>query len=193
MSLETRLITWTVNHGRLNNRERYIGLSKIGECPRQVYQTYFHHGLRTDAEQLMKFYIGYASEDDVVLRLKAIGDYRDGEQISMFGGMVQGHTDGSLEGKLIEIKSVGRESYLPDGRLPDRVWWQVQAYLRYTHYTSAWVIYLARETGRLKVFDVPEDRNMGKRIHNRVHALVRAIENRIEPVCECGKCGVPHD
>ena len=188
--LQTRLIQWSTRHARLNDRERYIGLSKIGECPLSNYRLYFMpNGVAYREEnQLLKFYIGYASEDDIVLRLKGLGDYRPGEQISMFGGRVQGHTDGSFEGRLVEIKSVALESWLPTDRLPHKVWWQVQAYLRYTSFRDAYVIYLARETGRVAVFEVAEDRELGRRIHNRVLALVRAIENRVPPVCECGKC-----
>jgi len=224
MSLETRLIDWTVNHGRLNSRERYIGLSKIGDCPRRVYGMYWNHGVRSDPVELMKFYIGYASEDDVVLRLQGLGEYRPGVEISMFEGMVRGHTDGSFEGRLVEIKSVALDEHLPiegagfdtpgldtsrkvsirqessgystggttrpaGGRLPHKVWWQVQAYLRYLSFQEAYVIYLARATGMLRVYPVREDRMMGQRIHNRVLALVRAVEGRQEPGCECGRCG----
>lgn len=189
MSLETRLIDWTKHHGRLDQHRSYIGLSKIGDCPLVNYRMYFSpNGFRDDAEQLMKFYIGYASEDDVVLRLKGLGEYRAGVQISMFDGLIQGHTDGSFEGRLVEIKSVGLDAWIPNGRLPHKVWWQVQAYLRYTSFQKAYVIYLARETGRLRVFDVAADEEMGRRIHNRVLDLVRAIEWKREPACECGRC-----
>lgn len=195
MSLETRLVNYTIHHARVANRDLYIGLSRIGECPRQNYFLYFTHGLgqRTESE-MMKFYIGYASEDDVVLRLQALGEYHPGIHISMFDGMVQGHTDGSFDGRLVEIKSIPDEAYLPkDGKLPQRVWWQVQAYLRYTAFTEAYVIYLARDTGRLRVYEVGEDKEMGRRINNRVHALIRAIDNRVPPPCGCGKCGRSHD
>lgn len=205
MSLESRLIDWTVKHNRINPNRNYIGLSGIHECPLVIYRNLLAETPRyRNQGEMLRFYLGYAAEDDVVCRLQGLGDYQPGVTISLYDGLVQGHTDGSFDGSLVEIKSVALDEWLPGfdtpnknhsatqpagTRLPRKTYWQVQAYLRYTRFAKAKAIYLSRESGLLKVFDVDRNNALGSEIHQKITGLVHAVRGRIPPGCECGRCG----
>lgn len=192
MNLQTQLIEYTIHHPRLEPHRDYLGLSGIGDCPRVLYDKYMRQAGNAEhaPDRALYFYMGYAMEDDIVARLKAVGDYQPGIELSLYNGLVKGHTDGSINGELLEVKSVALAEHLPkDGRLPRRVYWQVQAYLFYGGFHRAQVVYVARENGQMVVIDCEANPAMGGKIAKKVAGLVRAVKDGRRPACECGRCG----
>jgi hypothetical protein len=197
MNIQQSLIDYTIYHPRLEQHRNYIGLSGIGDCPRVLYDKYMRQAGNAEhsPDQLLIFYMGYAMEDDIVARLKAIGDYQPGFEISLYDGLVKGHTDGVFNGDLLEVKSVALAEYLPkDGKLPRRVSWQVQAYLTFgqtvghIRFERAQVVYVARENGEIVVISVKTDREMAGRIRAKLVNVVGAVKTGEIPQCECRRC-----
>ena len=185
--LQQKLIEWSVANSGYDSHRAYIGLSGIIDCDRVIYRRYFETR-EVPAEAKLKTKITYELEDALRNRLSDMGLAKPGVEISEFGGMVKGHTDGEIKGCLLEIKTVAEADHLPTNRVPYRVYWQVQAYMYYGDYRSAYVIYLDRSTGQIRVFDINLDDSMGRKIQAKLIRIIRAIECKTKPKCLCGKC-----
>src|SRR3989337_3154613 len=184
--LQERLVNWTVANSGQDERRHDIGLSGIGDCPRQIYDRYFQ-GQQASVDRHLLTRLSYEIESALVERLHQMGIYSESPVALAYDGLVQGHVDGiTKDGDLIEIKTVALEDHIPE-RLPRRVYWQVQAYMHYLGRKWAHVIYLARESGLVKVIPVRYSPEMGARVEAKVKRLVVAVRDVARPECECGK------
>ena len=195
--LQKRLVNWTVANSGHDERRHYIGLSGIGDCPRQIYDRYFQ-GQRASVDRHLLTRLSYEIESDLVGRLHQMGICSailpSESQVALaYDGLVQGHVDAmTRDGDLVEIKTVALEDHIPE-RLPRRVYWQVQAYMHYLkckRQDCRWthVVYLARQSGLVKVIPVRYSPEMGARVEAKVKRLVVAVRDVARPECECGKC-----
>ena len=73
-----------------------------------------------------------------------------GGEIQGFGGIVKGHPDFRFDGFPGDCKSVLMDEWIPNGKLPRRVYWQMQGYMLYGKAPRSLVIYESRENGRIK-------------------------------------------
>ncbi len=188
--LQASLTEYAARASGHEDHRRYIGLSGIGDCERVIYDRYFAGDRHSQAARL-KDSLGYALEAHLVGRLEQMGLYRPVSPISLYDGLVQGHPDGEVGGDLLEIKTIERVVWLPElppPRLPNRVFYQVQAYLLYTGYTRAHVVYLARDTGEIRVVGVTRSESIGFKITERIDRVVGAVQTRQRPECSCGHC-----
>ena len=186
--LEGELVNWSVLNSGFEPRRSYIGLSGIGDCERLIYER-FREGQMSNVKDMLKTRISYELEAALVERLKKLGKYQEGEEILLHGGLVQGHTDGSIGKDLLEIKTVPNEAALPqEGKLSHRNYWQVQAYLHYTKRIYAHVVVLARDSGLIRVVGVKYRPDLGEEIEAKVERLVKAIREYEKPGCSCGRC-----
>ena len=183
--LKDALMNWTVLNSGHQNRE-YIGLSGIGDCEMLIYDR-VRRPEKPSVDEHLKFKVGYEFEALVIERLKALKVYQAGEVISLADGLVQGHTDGRIGGDILEIKSVPAGRFLPvEGKLPHRVFWQVQAYLHYLERQWCQVLYIARDTGAICTVGIRYREEIGQEIEARVARLVAAVLNYERPACSCG-------
>lgn len=187
--LQTSLINWTILNSGHQEHRGYIGLSGIGDCERVIYERYLH-GNQASLDDHLKTRISYELESKLIQRLSEMRLYSPGETIELYDGLVQGHTDGVLAGAdLLEIKTIPLEQWLPkDGRLPHRVFWQVQAYLHFTQRRYAHVVYLARDSGYAQVYGTRVSDRMGQKITEKLERLVEAVQEGRRPDCTCGRC-----
>jgi len=171
------------------DRRAYIGLSTISECERVIYDRYLHGEHPATGEHL-KFRVGFELEEALINRLRAMKIYTEGECIQLFDGLVQGHTDGVIRGvDVLEIKTVPLENFIPrPGKIPAKVYWQVQAYMRFTRRNFAQVIYLARDSGLTEVFSVRASEPIARKIELKLERLVHAVRTLERPACTCGRC-----
>lgn len=198
--LERDLTAWMVANSRLDSHRPYIGLSKAWECPRRIYDDY-HNIVATDPsrEMVLRTFYSYQLEDLIMGWLASkFGDRvkHPGPDISRFEGLLQGHTDGMWGRDLVEVKTVPLSQHIPDTwkRLPQRVFYQVQAYLHYTKIKYCQVIYFARDCGAVRVFGIPYNPGRGEQIEAKFNRLVWAVRSKDRPECECGRCPVwPRD
>lgn len=190
--LISELISWTVGHSGYEEARQYIGLSGIADCEMELFERYVHGSGRQGVAAHLKTRISYELEEALKKRMREMGRYGDPELISLQAGLVQGHTDGwdRASGELIEIKTVPTRDQFPEGgRIPNRHFWQVQAYLHYTKRESAQVIYLARASGDLMVVRVRRQGEMGRKIEEKLARMARACREMQKPACTCGRHG----
>lgn len=188
-SLQTALMNWTVQNSGFETQRSYIGLSGIGDCEKKIYnRTLFGQNAKVDEHLLTR--LSYELETELIYRLSSLGVYSAGEEIRLYDGLVQGHTDGVIaRTDVLEIKTLPREQWFPDqSRLPHRLYWQVQAYMHYLKRLQALVIYLARDTGGVKVISTRYSPSIGEQIEARVERLVVAVRTGKRPDCSCGRC-----
>jgi len=183
--LKDALMNWTVLNSGHQNRE-YIGLSGIGDCEQVIYDR-VRRPEKPSVDEHLKFKVGYEFEALVIERLKALRVYQPSEVISLYDGLVQGHTDGRINADVLEIKSVPSQRFLPvDGKLPHRVFWQIQAYMHFLQRRWCQVIYIARDTGQICTVGIRYREEIGQEIEVKAGRLVRAVLNYDRPGCTCG-------
>jgi len=186
--LQQHLVNHSVKTSGHLDRRGYIGLSEMGDCDQVVYDHYCL-GRRSTVSERLKFCLVYDLAAALIARLKALNLYSPAHQICLFQGMVRGHPDGYVGGDLLEIKTIEMERWFPEvGRVPNRVFYQTQSYLHYTGVRYAHVVYLARDTGAIKVLGITRNERVGQMIEGRLERLVEAVTNHRRPACSCGHC-----
>jgi hypothetical protein len=188
-NLQTTLVNYSVAQSGFSTRRNYIGLSGIADCEQVIYDRY-RFGQQAGVDERLCTRLSYELEAALIERLKDLGLYWPGEEILLHGGLVQGHTDGQIDGReVLEIKTLPKAIWLPEnGRVPRRVYWQVQAYMHYLQHAWAHVLYLARDTGELRAIGVRYNLALGKDIEAKVERLVSAVQEVKRPECSCGRC-----
>lgn len=191
--LQSTLVNWSVIHSGHDDRRPYIGLSGIADCERVIYERYMH-GVSATITEKLKIRLAYDLEAVIIERIKSVGIFVPGKEISLHDGLVKGHTDGFIalprDGlDLLEIKTLEQEAWIPrPPRLPNRIFFQVQAYLHYLELRHAHVVYLARDTGAIRVIGATHNPTIARRIDHKIASLVHAVRNYEVPDCSCGKC-----
>lgn len=180
--LQDAVIQWTVRHSGHIARRGCIGLSQIAESETILYRSYFDNDYR-EIEEHLKFRLSFELEEKLIERLGNMGLYSPGEEISLYNGLVQGHTDGVIEKRdILEIKTVPLQSHLPhNGRVSAKIFWQVQGYMHFLERRWTHVLYLARESGLIRVVGVGYDRKVGAQIQEKVERVVAAVVEGAEP------------
>lgn len=184
---------------RLNSglevRRGYIGISNIGKCPRRAYHDIVDGQKMSDDGHRM-CYTGYLHERDALARMVRMEIANPAlanlEIIAPWDARVRGHNDGvTFWGDLLEVKSVTRFKFqlVCDNQRPLREHVaQVQLYMRYGSWNTAWVVYVCRETFEHRVFEVRYDERESERLEAKLKALRRAVDEREPPRCECHRC-----
>jgi hypothetical protein len=186
--LQRAIVNWTVLHSGHIERRGYIGLSEMADCDLVIYQRYFN-GQHFGLDEHLRVKLSYELELQLAERLRAMALYSPGEEICLYDGLVQGHTDGCVGADLLEIKTVPRQEYIPSNRqLPEKVYWQVQAYLHYTQRRYAHIIYLARDSGLVQALGVRRHEETGRKIELKLERIVAAVRECQAPACTCGHC-----
>lgn len=185
--LEQQLLNWTMANSGAEHRD-YLGMSQIGHCPRKLYDQ-LRQGREWTQQSHLYCYQGYLHERDILARLAALdaGKLGPPQAFSDFGGRFQGHSDGSWAGHLLEIKST-IDWELPNGRVSQWHYWQVQTYMRYGGFARALMIYVARDTGRLRVLAIPRNEKIGELARLKAGEILEAVDHQQPPDCECGWC-----
>ena len=186
--LGKRLLNYTISHSGAETRG-YLGMSAIGQCPRKLYLDMVQ-GREWTTQSHLFCYLGYLFEQSVLERLRAMKPDLLGpsREFSDFGGRFMGHSDGSWDGDLLEIKSI-TASRFPGGRISNGHYWQVQTYMRYGGYKRANVIYVARDTGEIRVIEVRFNSRIAELARLKAGSILEAVDRREPPECECGWCG----
>ncbi len=179
---------------RFEPDRRYLGMSAIGGCPLKLWREMTYGRDTPDAQALRYFHEGYLHEDDVVARLAKAGvkiENRQARLIAPFDERFAVHIDGTLDGKLIEIKSVneGRFTEVEIGGKPLREHAaQCQIYMRYSGYGAALIIYKERNKGLVRVIELTRDEAEGERLERKAKEILSSVDTGVEPACTCGWC-----
>lgn len=194
LELQSSLVQYLTGNSRYIDRRGYIGLSAIADCDRVLYQHYFA-GSPGSVQEKLRCFIGYQMQDILERALSSLSivELLPSQEISLYDGLIQGHTDGAIRydgaTDLIEIKSISSAEFMPDYRnVPQRHFHQVQAYMHFLNYEYGHIVYYARDNGELRVIGVHRNAGFGQRIADRVDLLAEAILSKTPPACSCGRC-----
>jgi len=190
--IQDSLVRYTVEHSGPQMRD-YLGMSRIADCPLALYREMMGQRI-IDVPTHLRFYAGYLWERDVKARLQAVGLYAPGSERELIAGWdarFRGHTDGQIDGALLEIKSThsGRLDYIRSTRrIPRAHFYQVQCYLRHGGLPGAVLVYVARDTGALWVHAVDPVQTVAENLDVKARRVLAAVDARTPPACECGRC-----
>lgn len=172
----SRIERYTAEHSNFDSSRDYISMSHSNLSVVDLVNQ-FESGFDDSLAIRLKCYKGYQMQKDLINRITAVfGDaiVTDAE-ISAFNGVVKGHPDFMYNGIPGDCKSVALDTWLPQGKLPYRVFCQMQAYMLYSSTTSAVVIYESRETGKLAQFIVAQSRKVQTEIDDKFRAVVHRL------------------
>lgn len=181
----------------LEQHRDYVGFSKIGNCPLQIYREFMSKQKTTTTESDHRFcYAGYHQEDDIAGILESAGILAPGTRntqiVSSISPIFKGHIDGlTIGGELIEIKSVNGERFeriRSKQKCDYRHFIQVQLYMRYGGMPCAFVIYRNRDTYETLVLRVPYVKGVADDLEKKALEILDAIKNETAPACTCGHC-----
>jgi hypothetical protein len=188
------LVQWTIAHSGYEDRS-YLGMSRIGECPRVLYVDFMNIRRDWDVAHHLMCYAGYLWESDIKTRLRSAGLYAalsERQLVAAFDDRFRGHIDGELvDGSLLEIKSVTQakiDAIRSTQRIPLKNYQQVQVYLRHGEYDRALVVYVARDTDELFVYEVTPNRGVQDILDEKARQILAAIDAGTLPRCDCGRC-----
>lgn len=194
--LKQQLLDWTVRNSGAEQRT-YLGMSSISECSLELYRRMLEPRQWTMSQHLY-CYNGYLFERDLKARLAGLGLYAPGserELVATFDARFIGHTDGALvTGEMLEIKSTHQEKLdriVSEGRIPMANFEQVQTYMRHGNYYRAFVVYVARDSGNLHVFEMRLVLAVADRLDIKAKRILRAVDEQRPPKCECRRCKIP--
>jgi len=180
-------------HSGLEPNRSYLGMSQVAKCARQAYDRFVNGADTSDFHHRM-CYVGYMYEQDVLRRLREMNIARldRRELVASFDDRLRGHIDGiTFWNDLLEIKSVTASKFeLVDkqARVLHEHNDQVQLYMRYGSWNYTWVVYVNRETFEHRVIRVRYDEHKAIELENKARQILRAIDARERPKCECGYC-----
>lgn len=170
---------YTAKNSRYELARNYISLSHSALSVLELVEQY-RAGFQDGIEKRLKCYKGYQMEDDLRDRLtRAFPPFSvsAGGEIQGFGGIVKGHPDFRFDGCPGDCKSVLMDEWIPNGKLPRRVYWQMQGYMLYDNYAPrSLVIYESREGGRLKAMWVYPNRSIQDEIDRKMKEVISIVK-----------------
>lgn len=170
---------YTALHSKFETSRDYVSISHCYDSPEKMIDTFFN-GFEDSLEIRLRCYTGYKCEADLLKRLGLVF----GDRVKMcpaiyeYDGLVKGHPDFIFDGYPADCKSVPLDEHLPDGRLPNRVFWQMQGYMLYMKKEKALVIYESKATGRIKDYWVHANRTIQSQIKDKFDYVVNEIRSR---------------
>lgn len=176
--IAAKLIAWTVAHSSHETNRDYIGLSHCSLQVDQIVEIY-RNGFQSPSDKNhCKFYKGFQIEADLLRRLHLVFGQliRVGGEIAAFQGLVKGHPDFFFDSFPGDCKTVPLDEHMPEpGRLPRRVFFQLQAYMLYGGTKRALAIYESRENGLIRAFWVYKNERVQEQIHATLCQVVAII------------------
>jgi hypothetical protein len=188
--LTEKLTDYMQKNSGIDLHRDYVGISHVWECPRLIFDNYYHGRANPSTIQHIKTFQSYFIERSIMGWLADIFDHKityPGPEIHQ--GLIQGHTDGMFRNDLIEIKTVPLSQHMPRGmKIPNRAFHQIQTYMHYLKIKYCQVIYYARATGEFKIIRMPYKAGVGHKMEAKLNWIVNCINNDKRPDCVCGRC-----
>jgi hypothetical protein len=175
--IATTLEQFTASISQFETKRPYISLSNSIKTEEELLNE-FLNGFQDGHEIRLKCYKGYQMERDLKARIEKCfcGHVGPAPEISVFNGLVQGHPDFLFDGYPADCKSVNLDEHLPiNGKLPRKVYWQMQGYMLYMKAPKALVIYESRQSGFIRDFWIPANPPIQYQIDAKMRAVVSQI------------------
>lgn len=191
--LLNRITEYIVGHSGFETRRDYLSLSHLSECPRKIVRE-FRDGFTVEAHTHHMAYAGYEHERNLLAMLRDMEmlEQVNVEVVAPFDARLRGHMDGTLDGNVLELKSVSQRQFDKVANKGTKVLWkhfvQVQMYMHYSGLRRALVIYRNRETYEHMVIAVTYLEGQALKFEEKAREILRAIDEDRLPECECGHC-----
>jgi hypothetical protein len=199
--LKTQLCQALVKQSGLDRHRRYLGMSGIGYCPRQLYDRYLHGLSDYDEQSHWRSWLGYLFEAGLIRLFDNNLLTQHAEIVAAYDSRFRGHIDHqTADGDLVEIKSVDWYNFnrirAQGPKRAHRA--QVQMYLRHGGWPRAFLIYVARDMPwqqawpgfPLWVFEERPDDDWADALDAKAQDILEALDGTGPlPVCSCGRCG----
>ena len=171
-----------------------LGLSQAGHpCPRWIW--YKHNDFKEtppDAHTQLRFKTGHALEEMLINELSKVANITCRQQkVSLVltdNIILQGHLDGILNGRILEIKTANDRRYNALAKHKDyhkwsaMYWWQVQLYMAAAGMPETTVIVLNKNDCNLLELTVPVDEEA---VQERLAMLADVLTSPVAPVRNC--------
>ncbi len=174
--ISTYLENYTCGISHFETSRDYISISHCGLSVDEIVQQH-QLGFTDTPDVRLRCYKGYQMEADLKSRIKgAFPDrYSEGKEATAFNGLVKGHPDFMFDGFPSDCKSVALDDHLPQGKVPRKVYWQMQGYMLYMNSPKSLVIYESRHTGKLLDFWIMANIKIQEEIHDKFTAVIKII------------------
>lgn len=180
--IQQTLLADVVAHGGHEKRS-YLGMSNIAAPEDELLAGLLNGSKVPDETGYQRLALGYEWEAIVRGRLLRAGLLKADSQreiIAAFDARFKGHTDGEfISGELLEIKSTtdeALEALKAKGRCKYAHFAQVQMYLHHGGYDRAFVVYIARDTGRWWVAEVRYNRAECEKLNTKARAVLARFD-----------------
>lgn len=170
------LENYTCGISNFDTARDYISISHCGLEVDEIIDQY-KNGFKDSPEIRLRCYKGYQMESDLKTRIQAAfpNRYSQGIEASAFNGLVKGHPDFMFDNMPADCKTVAIDEHLPNGRVPRKVFWQMQGYMLYLNKSSSLVIYESRATGRLMDYWINANLKIQEEIHDKFEQVIKQI------------------
>lgn len=179
--IEEKLIAHTLETSGFQEKRDYISMSAAYFSAEDIAKK-FLEGDRATTEQKLKCYKGYQMEKDLVYRLCA----EFGNRVSLRDRRIEaynkiaGHVDFWFDGLPGDCKSVLKDEWIPARhKVPNKAYWQMQAYMLYSKKDLGIIVYESRETGIIKVFTIQQNKGVQERIAQKFGEVIALISAKI--------------
>lgn len=174
--IATLLENYTCNISHFETSRDYISISHCGLSVDEIVEQHIQ-GFTDTPDIRLRCYKGYQMEADLKARIKGAFPqrYSEGVEAKAFDGKVKGHPDFMFDGFPADCKSVALDEHLPQGRVPRKVYWQMQGYMLYLNAPTSLVIYESRHTGKLLDFWISANLKIQEEIHDKFIEVIRLI------------------
>lgn len=171
------LENYTCGISHFETSRDYISISHCGLSVDEILSQW-RAGFHDSPDIRLRCYKGYQMEADLKARIKGAfpDSYSKGIEVSAFGGLVKGHPDFMFDEFPGDCKTVQIDEHLPVGRVPRKVFYQMQGYMHYLKKAKALVIYESRGSGKIVDFWLNANREIGLEIDAKFSAVVEAIK-----------------
>ena len=176
-SISKLLEQYTASISNFETARKYVSLSHIGQDEGEIIRMY-KAGFDDSEAIRLRCYKGYQMEKDLLKRIGACFPRQavyPFPEISMLWGhvLIQGHPDFSFEGYPGDCKTVPLDEHFPrEGKLPRKVYWQMQAYMRFSEKEKGLVIYESRETGAIRHYWIRANESVQRQIYSKLKYVV---------------------
>lgn len=197
LDLKARLTHALRQKSNLDQHRPYLGMSGIGGCPRRLYFDFLQGRPEPTDQDHWYSWTGYLHEAGIIHLLDGQVKVEQIEVIAAYDDRFRGHVDGTLDGDLVEIKSVNWGKYrriINDGPTQANID-QIQMYLRHGGWSRCHLIYIARDVPHVEwcglplwTYTVHLSTDRAHHLDRKAKAILAAIDKQQPPTCNCNWC-----
>ncbi len=174
---------YTASISNFQTKRNYVSMSHAVENADTLLNQYYN-GFADSLDIRLRCYKGYQWERDLMERLAKTfpqSVYYDPKQeieLTAFDGLVKGHLEASFDDYPLDGKTVPLDEHLPkDGKVSRRIYWQLNAYMLYSHKEKALAVFESRESGHLRDFWIRENKSIQSAINDKFTLVTSAIKD----------------